>query len=496
MKHRRFNVFVFFLFLFLFSTEAFSQRRKRSSSSRKSGSSNSRSSGSSSESAKRQREANAQRQREEADAQRKREASAQREREAEAQRKREASAQREREADAQREREADAQREREADAQRERESQAQSEPEVETDTTYDYDYDDYEVEEPVVIKPRTSKVPSRSNSSTSRSDSSRGINNSRVKMESKSQAKRRQAMQVTVRVGKSNVHNKKVVSGVSNTRTYGHNRVAKSKQDVKKINKRRHQLNYSYNVVKRPRKTYVTRPYKRIVHGVLPYHHARHYGTYYYWRPFNYYHARYHYITVFHVPYSYTSYDYEPISYDWTSYQYYRFLHNNDMQHALYINWIFRSVEETNQEYQNNTFNFIDGYPYWVINGYMHRYSSTDTCNYQLIDKYSMRVVESYFRMTCNRGYDNCAIEKNKLNLEEKSLRFTCAETFRPSNYAYFNKFNKEDSHVGGYDIESYKKDYYYNDQHDLYYQYEYDEYETGSIQDQYYSDPDLEDKY
>jgi len=160
------------------------------------------------------------------------------------------------------------------------------------------------------------------------------------------------------------------------------------------------------------------------------------------------------------------------------------------------MNWVFRSVEDSPGEYKNNSFNFIDGYPYWVMNGYMHRYSSTDSCNYQLIDKYSMRVVESYWNKTCSVGYDKCSELRSNLNYLENSYRFTCAETFRPKSYAYFNKYNKAESYIGGYDVESYKKDYYYDDQFDLYYDYEYDEYDTDSVQDQYYTDPALEDKY
>ncbi len=160
------------------------------------------------------------------------------------------------------------------------------------------------------------------------------------------------------------------------------------------------------------------------------------------------------------------------------------------------MNWIFYSADNFDQSYANNSCQSVNGYPYWVYNGYLHRYSRYDKCNYQLIDKYSMTVLESYFGQTCKSGFDNCADLRDHLNRMENEYRFTCAETFRPENYEYFNYYKKEYSFKGGYNSNAATDDYYYDDQYDLYYDYEYDEYDVENEDDKYYSDPELENKY
>ncbi len=265
----------------------------------------------------------------------------------------------------------------------------------------------------------------------------------------------------------------------------------KARQVIKRHNSRRHNLNYN-GVIKRPRRVKGYRPYTTIVINTLPFHHYRHFGTYYYFRPYNYYHGLYPYYYSFHVPFVYTG----PFQYSWNTYEYYRFLKNNSFDHAIYMNWIFNSVENYDGNYANNSCQSLDNYPFWIYNGYAHRYSRNDRCNYQLIDKYSMTVVESYFGQMCNQGYDNCASLRDNLNGAENAYRFSCAETFRPQNYEYFNYYKKEYSHKGGYSSQAATDDYYYDAANDLYYDYEYDEYDVQNEDDKYYSDPALESKY
>lgn len=90
-------------------------------------------------------------------------------------------------------------------------------------------------------------------------------------------------------------------------------------------------------------------------------------------------------------------------------------------------NWIFYP-----QSYSNGYY-VIEQYPYFVYNGYRHRYSMSDSCDYQLVDSISNQVVQNFYGM-CARSYDNCANERDWKNNYEYSNRYFCAETFR-SNY-------------------------------------------------------------
>lgn len=94
-------------------------------------------------------------------------------------------------------------------------------------------------------------------------------------------------------------------------------------------------------------------------------------------------------------------------------------------------NWIFYP-----QTYSNGYY-VIDQYPYYVYNGYRHRYSMTDSCDYQLVDSYTNTVTQNFSGGSCARDYDSCARERDWQNNYEYSDRYFCAETFSRSNYNY-----------------------------------------------------------
>ncbi len=137
-------------------------------------------------------------------------------------------------------------------------------------------------------------------------------------------------------------------------------------------------------------------------------------------------------------------------------YIYYTHLYSN-ARSCYYYDWLYCYTSRV------NGYHIIDDYPFYVYNGYYHRYSDSDSCNYQLVDSYTRRVVKSYWNLSCRRSYDQCAMERDFWNFKEFSNRFSCAETYRAQNYGYFNSFNESDYYVGGYNTNT-ADDYYEND--------------------------------
>ena len=71
-----------------------------------------------------------------------------------------------------------------------------------------------------------------------------------------------------------------------------------------------------------------------------------------------------------------------------------------------------------------------NGYPYYVYNGYMHRYSDVDRCDFELVDGWSNEVVQTYNDYSCNYGYDVCADDRSYYNDIENEYRYFCSERF------------------------------------------------------------------
>lgn len=103
---------------------------------------------------------------------------------------------------------------------------------------------------------------------------------------------------------------------------------------------------------------------------------------------------------------------------------YFGFLRNN-YSNFFHRNWILFPTARGNGFFLNNN------YPYFVFNGYQHRYSAYDRCNYELVDGYSNLRVQPFFNQFCNIGYNQCAILRDNLNHAEFSNRYYCAESYR-----------------------------------------------------------------
>ena len=115
----------------------------------------------------------------------------------------------------------------------------------------------------------------------------------------------------------------------------------------------------------------------------------------------------------------------------------------------IYLNWIWWPTTG----YSNGYYVF-NNYPYFVFNGYRYRYSNQDYCNYQLVDKYTHTVVRNYWEQQCNFGYDQCAYERDRMNENVYDDRYSCAETYRDSNYDFGRPtydYRYEDYNNGGY---------------------------------------------
>lgn len=88
--------------------------------------------------------------------------------------------------------------------------------------------------------------------------------------------------------------------------------------------------------------------------------------------------------------------------------------------------WIMEPVSYT----YDSGYSCIDGYPYYVHNGYRYRYSPVDICNYELVDLKSStpKVIKTYYAMECNKAFDTCAAKRDQLNEDEESQRYACLE--------------------------------------------------------------------
>jgi len=116
----------------------------------------------------------------------------------------------------------------------------------------------------------------------------------------------------------------------------------------------------------------------------------------------------------------------------------------------IYFNrWIRIGVSYGDGYYYNNN------YPYYVYNGYMHRYSRYDMCDYHLVDGVQNYTVQSFYGMSCADAYDRCADLRDSYNQNDYSYRYFCSE---------------ELVNGSGYDYNwNYDDDFYYDYQDDYY---------------------------
>jgi hypothetical protein len=69
-----------------------------------------------------------------------------------------------------------------------------------------------------------------------------------------------------------------------------------------------------------------------------------------------------------------------------------------------------------------------DGYPYYVHNGFRHRYNPIETCKYELVDGQDNSTVRVFPETSCSAAYDTCAAERDTMTETLGSTRYFCAE--------------------------------------------------------------------
>ncbi len=116
-----------------------------------------------------------------------------------------------------------------------------------------------------------------------------------------------------------------------------------------------------------------------------------------------------------------------------------------------------------------NGYRYWNDYPYFVYNGYLHRYSDLDRCDYELVDGYTNTVVQTYYDSRCNIGYDMCSDLRSIYNSSEGEYRYFCSERLDYDD-SYDYNWNSEDDFYS--DTVNYQDD---ND-YDYYDDYDYDE--------------------
>lgn len=190
---------------------------------------------------------------------------------------------------------------------------------------------------------------------------------------------------------------------------------------------------------RRPRPTWTNRDQLRQIHR--DYHRVYSFRAHYYdpYRPYVYYHHSPYYGSINHSHRYYSPYDY----YSRIPYRY-----------VYWDRWLRYGVS------YNDGFFYLDSYPYFVYNGYRHRYSPVDTCDYELVDGFDNRTVTTFHGRNCRQGYDMCADQRDEMNYRSYDHRYFCAESIdnsRSYNWNYNDDFYSDlDYYDNGYDNDPY----------------------------------------
>ena len=155
--------------------------------------------------------------------------------------------------------------------------------------------------------------------------------------------------------------------------------------------------------------------------------------------------------------YVYRRYTHSPYRYD--SYRSYtRYYTLGDYFRTLPYRYIYWNHWVRYRSTMNDGFQWHNGYPYYVYNGYQHRYSDNDRCNYELVDGYNNTTVRSYASSySCKSSYDRCANDRDSYNYSTHDYRYFCSERL-DRDYGYDSNYNYDDDFYS--DI--YDDTYYY----------------------------------
>lgn len=98
--------------------------------------------------------------------------------------------------------------------------------------------------------------------------------------------------------------------------------------------------------------------------------------------------------------------------------------YNTIPHYYVYRRWVQYPV----MYWYSNGYWDIDGYPYYVNNGYRYRYSREDLCQYELVDSQNWATVRTFNVQYCSAAYDECALERDTMNRSVSLDRYFCAE--------------------------------------------------------------------
>jgi hypothetical protein len=138
-----------------------------------------------------------------------------------------------------------------------------------------------------------------------------------------------------------------------------------------------------------------------------------------------------------------------------------RFRHWRDYHRTIPFKFIYWGSWIRYRMSVNDGFVWRDGYPYFAYNGYLHRYSNWDKCEYALVDGYNNTTVRTYGGY-CATAYDRCADRRDDKNYDEYGYRYFCSEKFDYEDtfdydWDYDDSFYSD---TGDYDDDFYDWDY------------------------------------
>lgn len=130
----------------------------------------------------------------------------------------------------------------------------------------------------------------------------------------------------------------------------------------------------------------------------------------------------------------YTYYNHSPYRQNYRHARRYNYRYNYHRtipyRHIYANNWIRFYV---GYGYVNGYVQF-NNYPYYVYNGYRHRYSRYDVCNYDLVDSSYNQVARTFYGNSCADSYDQCARQRDNYNWNAYGHRYFCSEAI---DYTY-----------------------------------------------------------
>jgi hypothetical protein len=108
-------------------------------------------------------------------------------------------------------------------------------------------------------------------------------------------------------------------------------------------------------------------------------------------------------------------------------------LHYPNPIHYFYVVqpiYIYRGLWIRHYYPYPNGFVFYQGYPYYVYNNHLHRYSAYDPGFFDLVDSRTDRVYATFYGRNLKQSYDRAAELRDILNNREGYYRYFCAERF------------------------------------------------------------------